>query len=62
MKTLSIIMLLLLIVAAFIFGCAGIIGFFVWEISYLNSMLHILMMVASIMVGIILFILVQEEE
>jgi hypothetical protein len=55
-------MLLLLIVAAFIFGCAGIIGFFVWEISYLNSMLHILMMVASIMVGINLFILVQEEE
>lgn len=62
MRTLSIIMLLLLIVSAFIFGCAGIIGFFIFEISYLNSMLHILMMVASIVVGINLFVIVQEEE
>ena len=62
MKTLSIIMSLLLIMAAFMYGYAGVIGFFVLGISYLNSMLYILMMVASIMVSINLFVIAQEEE
>ena len=62
MKTLSIIMSLLLIMAAFIYGCAGAIGFFVLGISYLNSMLYMLMMVASIMVSINLFAIAKDEE
>jgi hypothetical protein len=62
MKTLSIIMSLLLIMAAFIYGCAGVIGFFVLGISYLNTMLCILMMVASIMVSINLFVIAQEGK
>ena len=59
MKTLSIIMSLLLIMAAFMYGYACVIGFFVLGISYLNSMLHMLMMVASIMVSINLFVIAQ---
>ena len=62
MRVLSLIMSLLLIMAAFMYGCAGIIGFFVLGISYLNSMLYILMMVASIMVSINLFVIAQEEK
>jgi hypothetical protein len=62
MRTLSIIMSLLLIVTAFIFGCAGIAGYFILGSSYLNSMLNILMMVASIMVSLNLFFNAQEEE
>jgi hypothetical protein len=62
MRTLTYIVAVLLIVAAIIYGGVAIYGFFVLDISYLNTMLAILMMVLSVMVGVNLIVIAQEEE
>ena len=62
MKLISLIVAVLLVAATFIFGFAAIYGFFILNTSYLNAMLHILMMVVSAMVSMNLFVIAQEER